>query len=320
MLQLTIDWNPSPELFKIGALSIRYYGLMFVVAFLLGIQIMKKIYKNEGVPVEYVDSLFMFTVIATLVGARLGEVFFYSWDSYKNNLIEVFLPIAKSPNGSIFGIIDGYEFVGFRGLASHGAAIGIIIAMILYRRKYKYKSLLWIMDRVVIPVISGAVFVRLGNLMNSEIVGKVTDSAIGFRFIRNDIGKREAMRITGSDNFEKAYQLIGNSSNYKNVLESIPFRYPTQLFEAISYAGVFLILWFIYWKTDKKDKPGFLFGMLMILLWSVRFFIEFYKEAQVEGREDWVMGLNTGQLLSIPMVLVGLYFVFRKVKTEEVKR
>lgn len=319
MLQLTIDWNPSPELFKIGALSIRYYGLMFVVAFLLGIQIMKKIYKNEGVPVEYVDSLFMFTVIATLVGARLGEVFFYSWDSYKNNLIEVLLPIAKSPNGSIFGIIDGYEFVGFRGLASHGATIGIIIAMILYRRKYKYKSLLWIMDRVVIACISGAVFVRLGNLMNSEIVGKVTDSAIGFRFIRNDIGKGEAMRITGADNYEKAYQLIGNSSNYKNVLESIPFRYPTQLFEAISYAGVFLILWFIYWKTDKKDKPGFLFGMLMILLWSVRFFIEFYKEAQVEGREDWVMGLNTGQLLSIPMVLVGLYFVFRKVKTEVTK-
>ncbi len=311
MLQLTIDWNPSPEIFKIGALSIRYYGLMFVVAFLLGIQIMKKIYKDEGVPLEYVDSLFMYIVIATLLGARLGEVFFYSWDSYKNNLLEVFLPIAKSPNGSMFGFIKGYEFVGFAGLASHGAAIGIVVAMLLYRRKYKYKSLLWILDRVVISVASGAVFVRLGNLMNSEIVGKVTDSTIGFRFIRSDIGKREVMNITSSDSFEKGYKLLANSSNYKNVLENIPFRYPTQLIESMSYIGVFLILWFIYWKTDKKNKPGFLFGMFMILLWSIRFVVEFLKKAQVDERGEWLM--NTGQILSIPMVLIGIYFVFRKV-------
>ncbi|MCK5814912.1 MAG: prolipoprotein diacylglyceryl transferase [Flavobacteriaceae bacterium] len=317
MLHLTIDWNLSPELFKIGSLSIRYYGLMFVVAFLLGIQIMKKIYKNEGVPIEYVDSLFMYVVIATLLGARLGDVFFYSWDSYKNNLIEILLPIAKSPNGSILGIIKGYEFVGFRGLASHGAAIGVVVAMFLYRRKYKYKSLLWILDRIVIGVASGAVFVRIGNLMNSEIIGKVTDSAIGFRFIRNDIGQREAMQITGADSYEKAYGLIENSSNYQQVLESIPFRYPTQIFESLSYAGVFLILWFIYWKTDKKDKPGFLFGMFMLLLWTVRFFVEFLKEAQVADREDWVLGLNTGQLLSIPMIAVGLYFVFRKTLKEK---
>jgi phosphatidylglycerol:prolipoprotein diacylglycerol transferase len=311
MLQLTIDWNPSPEIFKIGSLSIRYYGLMFVVAFLLGIQIMKKIYKDEGVPLEYVDSLFMYVVIATLLGARLGEVFFYSWDSYKNNLLEVFLPIAKSPNGSMFGFIKGYEFVGFAGLASHGAAIGIVVAMLLYRRKYKYKSLLWILDRVVISVASGAVFVRLGNLMNSEIVGKVTDSAIGFRFIRSDIGKREVMNITSSDSFEKGYKLLANSSNYKNVLENIPFRYPTQLIESMSYIGVFLILWFIYWKTDKKNKPGFLFGMFMILLWSIRFVVEFLKKAQVDERGEWL--INTGQILSIPMVLIGIYFVFRKV-------
>ncbi|MDT0552161.1 prolipoprotein diacylglyceryl transferase [Urechidicola vernalis] len=314
MLQLAIDWNPSPELFNIGSLSIRYYGLMFVVAFLLGIQIMKKIYKNENLPVEYVDSLFMYTVIATLLGARLGDVFFYSWDYYQNNLIEILLPIKESASDSLFGIIKGYKFVGFAGLASHGAAIGIVVAMVLYRRKYNYKSLLWILDRVVISVASGAVFVRLGNLMNSEIVGKVTDSTLGFRFIRNDIGKGEAMRITGSDSYEKAYQLIANSSNYKQVLQDIPLRYPTQLFESLSYVGVFLILWYFYWKTDKKDKPGFLFGMFMILLWTVRFFIEFLKEAQVDERGEWA--LNTGQLLSIPMVLVGLYFVFRKVKTE----
>ncbi|MDC9722741.1 MAG: prolipoprotein diacylglyceryl transferase [Urechidicola sp.] len=314
MLQLAIDWNPSPELFKIGAISIRYYGLMFVIAFLLGIQIMKKIYKSESVPVEYVDSLFMYTVVATLLGARLGDVFFYSWDYYQNNLVEILLPIAKDSNGSIFGFIDGYKFVGFAGLASHGAAIGIVIAMILYRRKYNYKSLLWILDRVVITVASGAVFVRLGNLMNSEIVGKVTNSDFGFRFIRNDIGKSEAMEITGSKTYERAYELIETSAQYKQILADIPLRYPTQLFESIGYICVFLVLWFVYWKTDKKNKPGFLFGVFMILLWAVRFVIEFFKEAQVEGREDLLFGLNTGQLLSIPMIIVGVYFVLRKTK------
>ena len=314
MIQLGIDWNPSPEIFKIGSLPIRYYGLMFVAAFLLGIQIMKKIYKSENVDEDKVDSLFMYVVLATLIGARLGEVFFYSWDSYKNNLIEIFLPIAKDPNGSIFGFINGYTFTGFAGLASHGAAIGIIVAMILYRRKHKYKSVMWILDRIVIPVASGAALVRLGNLMNSEIVGKVTNSDFGFRFIRNDISKRQAMELTNSGNYETGYQLIGNSLNYRNVLESIPFRHPTQIYESLSYVCVFFILWFVYWKTDKKNKSGFLFGLFMVLLWSIRLVIEFFKEAQIQEREDWVSVLNTGQLLSIPMILVGLYFMFREIK------
>jgi prolipoprotein diacylglyceryl transferase len=312
MLQLALDWNPSPEIFRIGPLPIRYYGLMFVIAFLLGIQIMKKIYKNENVAEEHVDSLFMYVVIATLVGARLGEVFFYNWDSYKNNLIEILLPIAKNPNGTLFGFIEGYSFVGYAGLASHGAAIGIIVAMLLYRRKYKYKSVLWILDRIVVPVASGAMFVRLGNFMNSEIVGKITDSPLGVKFIRSDIGKNEAMRITNKNNYEDAYQLIGNSSNYKEVLASVPARYPTQLFEALSYLGVFIILWFVYWKTDKKEKPGYLFGLFMVLLWSVRLFIEFFKEGQGGIESMFNLGLNTGQLLSIPMILVGFYFMFRK--------
>lgn len=225
------------------------------------------------------------------------------------------MPIAKNPNGSIFGLIDGYSFIGFAGLASHGAAIGVIVAMYFYRRKYKYKTMLWILDRVVIPVASGAIFVRLGNLMNSEIVGKVTGSDFGFKFIRNDIGKSQAMRITGENTYEKAYQLIEQSSKYRSVLEGIPARYPTQLFEAFGYVCVFLTLWFVYWKTDKKEKAGYLFGLFLVLLWSVRFVIEFFKEAQIEARgDDWILGLNTGQLLSIPMILVGLYFMFRKKK------
>ena len=314
MLQLGIDWNPSPEIFRIGSLPIRYYGLMFVAAFLLGIRIMKKIYKNEGVSEDYIDSLFMYVVLATLIGARLGEVFFYSWDKFKDNLIEIFLPIAKDPNGNLFGFIEGYTFTGFTGLASHGAAVGIIVAMMLYRRKYKYKSLLWILDRIVIPVASGAAFVRLGNLMNSGIIGKETGSNFGFRFIRDHFSKRDAMTITNTNDYEKAYDLIGSSVKYKHYLAEVPLRYPTQIFESFSYVCVFLILWFVYWKTDKKEKPGYLFGLFMVLLWSVRFVIEFFKEAQIAEREDWVSILNTGQLLSIPMVLVGLYFMFRKVK------
>ncbi len=311
MLQTIIDWNPSPELFKLGGFSVRYYGLMFVIAFMLGIQLMKRIYKEEGLPVEYVDSLFMYTVIATLVGARLGEVFFYSWDSYKDNLIEIILPIAENPDKSMFfGLIKGYEFVGFAGLASHGAAIGIITAMILYRRKYKYKSTLWILDRVVITVASGAVFIRLGNLMNSEIVGKVTNGNFGFRFIRNDISKYQAMNITGTNDPEKAYKLIETSAKYKDILEGVPVRYPTQLIESFGYLCVFVVLYYIYWKTNKRNKTGYLFGVFMVMLWSLRFIIEFFKEAQVDARGEWV--LNTGQWLSIPLILVGFYFIFRK--------
>jgi len=306
MIALTVTWNPSPEIFNLFGLSVRYYGLMFVIAFILGAYLLKKIYRNEGVNEEHVESLFMYVVVATILGARLGEVFFYSWDYYSQHLIEILLPI-KEINGS-------WEFIGFRGLASHGAAIGIILGMYIYTRKYTYKSWIWILDRIVIPVASGAVFVRIGNLMNSEIVGKITNSPIGFQFIRDKYSKYEVMRITKVKDPDKAFDLIQNSPRFKEYLANVPFRYPTQIFESLSYAIIFVILWSVYWKTDKKDKPGYIFGLFMVLLWSVRFVIEFFKEAQIEAREDWVGILNTGQLLSIPMILVGFYFMFRKVK------
>ncbi|MCF6279355.1 MAG: prolipoprotein diacylglyceryl transferase [Flavobacteriaceae bacterium] len=314
MLQLGIDWNPSPEIVNIFGLSIRYYGLMFVIAFLLGLKIMKKFYKNEGVSEEYIDPLFMYVVLATLIGARLGEVFFYSWDSFKHRPLEIFLPIAKDANGTLFGFIEGWTFTGFTGLASHGAIIGIIVALFLYRRKYIYKSVLWIIDRVAIPAALGSAFVRFGNLMNSEIIGKVTNSNFGFRFIRDHFSKREAMSITNTNDYEKAYDLIGSSVKYKHYLAEVPLRYPTQILEALSYVCVFLILWFVYWKTDKKEKAGYLFGLFMVLFWSIRFVIEFFKEWQGGLETIFKINLNTGQLLSIPMILVGLYFMFRKSK------
>jgi prolipoprotein diacylglyceryl transferase len=274
MSLLSINWDPSPILFQIGPIAIRYYSLMFVIAFLLGIFIEKKLYKNDGVSVELVDSIFIYTVVATLLGARLGDVFFYSWDYYKNHLLEILLPVKFDP----------FRFTGFRGLASHGAAIGIIIAMFLFKKyKLPQKSILWILDRVVIPVAIGGAFVRIGNLMNSEIVGKYTGTDYGFIFLRHQ--------------------------DEHGVLDTLP-RHPTQIYEALSYVVVFAVLWFIYWKTDKRKKEGYLFGIFMVLLWSVRFIIEFFKIAQLEEREVW--SLNTGQLLSIPMILVGLYFVFRE--------
>ncbi len=312
---LGVHWNPSPEIVNIFGISVRYYGLMFVVTFILGAYLLKKIYKNEKVNIDYIEPLFMYVVLATIIGARLGEVFFYSWDYYQNHLIEILLPIKGQEGASmLFGLIKGYEFIGFRGLASHGAAIGIVVAMYFYTKKYTYKPLLWILDRIVIPVASGAAFVRIGNLMNSEIIGKVTNSNFGFRFIREKYNMYEAMHITKAKTAEKAYDLIENSPRFKQYLADVPLRYPTQLFESFSYAIIFAILWFVYWKTTKKNKSGFIFGLFMVLLWSVRLVIEIFKEPQIDNLDYYFGVFNTGQLLSIPMILIGFYFMFRSKK------
>ena len=277
---LSITWDPSLGI-DLGFFIIRWYSLMFVAAFIVGLRLMKKIYTEEKIPLEKLDTLFMYTFISMLVGMRLGEVFFYSWDYYKNNLLEIILPIKRAAGESaIFGLIEGWKFTGYTGFASHGAAIAIIIAMYWYSRKHLNKSLLYILDRMAIVTALGASFVRLGNFFNSEIYGKPTGSNFGVIFKSSDA-------------------------------EMLP-RHPTQLYEALCYLILFIVLWKFYWKTDKKQKKGFLFGIFMIGLWSARFFIEFFKEAQVDGREDWVLNsLNTGQVLSIPLILIGCWLVFR---------
>ena len=300
---LSIDWNFNPDLFKIGSFPIKYYSLMYVLAFVVGLQVMKHIYKKDKISLEKLDSLFIYTVIAMLIGARVGHYLFYEEDY---TLAEVFLPFKLNP----------FQYTGFRGLASHGAAIGIIIAMIFYSKKVVKKPLLWVLDRLVIPTALGAMFIRLGNLFNSEIVGKATGTDFGFKFIRNDISEYKAMSITGAKNINKAYDLIANSSNYRDVLMDVPNRYPTQIYEAVGYLLTFFILWFLYWKTDKKQQLGYLFGLFMVLLWSMRFVIEFYKEWQGGIETLFNINLNTGQLLSIPLVLVGLFFMVRKGKKQ----
>ncbi len=300
-LLLAIDWNFNPDLFKLGSFPIKYYSLMYVLGFVLGLQIMKRIYKKDGVSLDKLDPLFIYTIIAMLIGARLGHYLFYEEDY---TLAEVFLPFKLNP----------FEYTGFQGLASHGATIGIMLAMFFYAKRIIKKPFLWILDRMVIPSALVAALVRLGNLFNSEIVGKPTGTDFGFKFIRNDISEYQAIQKTGAKTVEKAYDLIANSSRFKEVLAEVPNRYPTQLYEALGYILTFGILWYIYWKTDKKQNLGFLFGLFMVLLWSIRFVVEFFKEWQ-GGLEEWVdfgVQLNTGQWLSIPLVLVGFFFMFKK--------
>lgn len=267
MHALQIVWDPSKGI-DLGFFTLHYYSMMWIVAFILGLQIMKRIYKNENQTNESLDSLFIYSVVGIMLGARLGHVIFYQSELISQDFFSIFLPFRFKPE---------FEFTGFQGLASHGAAIGMIIAMYLYNKKVLHKSVLWILDRVVVPVASGAVFVRIGNFINSEIVGKPTDASYGVIFKQND------------EDFG---------------------RHAAQLYEAGLYVFVFLILLYFYWKTKKSEQQGFLFGLFLLLLMTVRFFVEFVKEPQNPGKENWIFGLNTGQMLSIPFILIGLYFMF----------
>ncbi len=313
MYFLGITWNPSETLFNIGPLQIKYYNLLWIAAFAIGWFLMKRIFFNEKKSIEQLDSLFIYTVLATMLGARLGHVFFYDWAYYSTHLLEILLPIRESPEGSLFGFINGYEFTGFTGLASHGAAIGIIIGMFLYVRKYPEFKVLWILDRIVIPVAIGAFCVRLGNFFNSEIVGKQTDESFVFatRFIRDGISKGQAMSWTKEKTVNAAYNAIESNPQFSEYLAKVPYKHPAQLYEGVAYIFVFLILYYFYWKTDKKNKPGFLFGTFLVLLWGIRFFVEFVKERQNELDESFTLAI--GQMLSIPFILIGLYFIFRPV-------
>ena len=164
MYLLEITWNPADTLFKIGFLQIKYYNLLWIIAFALGWYIMKRIFLNEKKTVQELDSLFIYTVVATMLGARLGHVFFYDWEYYSSHLVEILLPIRERAGSALFGFINGYEFTGFTGLASHGAAIGIIIGMYLYCRKHKGFKMLWILDRVSDPGIYRSVLCSPGEL------------------------------------------------------------------------------------------------------------------------------------------------------------
>lgn len=302
----SIVWNPS-EGIDLGFFMIRYYSLMFVIAFGLGWYIMKHIFVREGETIEKLDSLFIWMVVATLAGARLGHVFFYDWEYFRNNLLEIFLPVRFEPS---------FHFTGFTGLASHGAAISIIVAMYFYSKNILQKPQLWILDRIVIPVASGAIFVRIGNFFNSEIIGKETTSTFGIQFIRDYFSPRDAVNATQIADPKEAYAAIATDPKFTTLLEQVPAKHPTQLYEAFCYVFVFAILFFLYWKTDVRKKSGYLFGLFLILLFSVRIIVESVKESQ-GGFESALGLLSTGQWLSIPFIVTGLYFVYTAKQIKE---
>jgi prolipoprotein diacylglyceryl transferase len=283
MILFKIDWAPNEVFLNLGPLTIYWYSVMFIIAFSLGYYIVQKIYINDNKPVALVEPLFIYVVFGTLLGARLGEVFFYNWDYFQNNLVEILLPIKNDSNSSmLFGLIDGYKFVGYRGLASHGATIGIITAMFIYKFKFKYDSVLWIFDRIVIPISIGGMFVRIGNFFNSEIVGNYTNSNFGVVF--------------------------------KNNGEIFP-RHPAQLYEAFGYLLLFILLWNIYWKTDLKKYKGFIFGLFLTYLFTIRFLVEYVKESQ-GGFEESLGILSTGQWLSVPFILIGIILMIYSRKNQ----
>jgi len=265
MHALKIYWDPIKSI-NLGFFELHFYSLMWIIAFILGFQITKRIWKNENQSSESLDSLFIYSVLGIMIGARLGHVIFYQPELFGEDFFSIFLP---------FKFKGGFEFTGFQGLASHGAAIGMIISMYLFNKKILKKSILWILDRVVVATALGAVFVRIGNFINSEIIGKYTNSDFGVVF--RQLGETEP-------------------------------RHPAQLYEAFCYIFVFITLLYFYWKTNKSKQEGFLFGLFLVFLWTIRFFVEFIKEAQVDERAEWA--LNTGQWLSIPFILIGLYFMF----------
>lgn len=269
-----INWNPDPEIVNIFGISIRYYGLLFVSGLILCIYILGWIYKRENIPVKNLDKLTIYSLIGILVGARLGHCLFYEPSYYLSHPLEMILPVTFPPDG-------GIKFIGYQGLASHGGVLGILIALYFYYRKTKH-SMIDTMD--LIAVVAGVLFgfIRLGNFMNSEIIGMPTTKSWGVIFAQVD---------------------------------NVP-RHPAQLYESISYFIIFAIMMILYKKLRNRVRSGFIFGIGTVLFFTARFLIEFLKENQVGFEEG--MALNMGQLLSVPFTVMGIGFIIyglRKTKS-----
>ena len=262
-----IHWNIDEELFSIGSFGIRYYSLCWLLAFALSYILMLKVFKREGKTQDQLDQLSIYIFLGTLIGARLGHCLFYEFSYYIQHPLEMILPFQKTA--------EGWKMTGFQGLASHGAAIGILTSLYLYSRKTN-TNFVWIADRLVLVVPLAGAAVRLGNFFNSEIIGKPVESDLPWAVV-----------------FER--------------VDMIP-RHPAQLYEAIGYVILFLILWSMYQK-NVKPRAGLFFGIFLTVLFSIRLFVELFKENQ-EAFESTML-LNMGQLLSIPFILIGLYLIFR---------
>ncbi|MCM1369923.1 MAG: prolipoprotein diacylglyceryl transferase [Candidatus Amulumruptor caecigallinarius] len=254
-----IIWNADPVLFSLGPLAVRWYSLAFAAGFLIGYSIEAKMYKHEGAPERWLGILLLYTMVATIVGARLGHVFFYEWDFY-----------SQHP-AKIFRIWEG-------GLASHGGTIAMIIALFIFARFVAHKPASWVFDKMVIPIALVAGLIRLGNLMNSEIYGGPTDLPWGFVFVRDGA--------------------------------TMPMH-PTQIYEALCYFALFALLMWMYWKKNLQERPWMITGIFFLGIFVPRFLIEYVKNVQVSSEYEMIAryGMNLGQMLSIPFIIIGVVLV-----------
>ena len=283
-----IDWQPHIEAFQIGSFGVRWYALLWAIGLIAAYFIVRKLYRHQGISADKFDPLFLYCFLGILIGARLGHCLFYEPDYYLGSLqgvIEMFLPVKILPDGS-------WKYHGYAGLASHGGAIGCLIGMLIYAKRNRVRFLT-VLDNVCIATPMTACCIRLGNLMNSEIIGRPTDVSWAFLFHTND-----AM-VNGV----------------------IVPRHPAQLYEALAYLLIFVLLVTVYWMRSRTSVQnarvgtGLYFGLCLTLIFTFRFFIEFIKKEQVEFEKG--MALDMGQLLSIPFILVGLYFVIRSIRTSK---
>lgn len=268
-----VTWTASPVLID-SFVTVRWYGLMFAIGFLFGYEVVWREFRHEGAPEKWVGTLFIYVVVATIVGARLGHVFFYDWGYYSQHLSE----IPKIWEG---------------GLASHGGVLAIMIALWFYSRYVSHRSYLWILDRVVVPVGLVAALIRVGNLMNHEIYGAATDVPWAFAFVTN---VNQWMR--GAD-----------------PVFSAP-SHPTQIYEALCYLVTCVVCMVMYWRHNLQERPGLIFGVFMLGIFVPRFFIEYVKNVQepweLAMRSTW--GIDQGQLLSIPFIVMGLWLAVRAMR------
>jgi phosphatidylglycerol---prolipoprotein diacylglyceryl transferase len=265
---LVIPWDVNPEIIRVGSFAVRWYGLFFASSFLFGYIIMNKIFKNENLDETVLDRLTIYMALGTIIGARLGHCLFYEPGYYFTHPLEILM-------------------IWHGGLASHGAGVGILLALWYFAKKEK-KDYFWVMDRIAIVVALSGFFIRMGNLMNSEIYGVETTVPWGFVFLRNN--------------------------------EAVP-KHPTQIYEALAYLAIFILLYRLYWSKKGEHIQGVLVSLVFILIFTARFFIEFLKEDQVAFESS--MKINMGQLLSIPYFLLGvagLIWSIRNNKRAVIKR
>lgn len=283
-----ITWTANPNLYD-GFVTVRWYGLMFAIGFIVGYYIVSRIFKHEGAPERWLAPLFFYVVIATIVGARLGHVFFYEPKHYLQHPID------------IFKVWEG-------GLASHGGTLGIIIAIFLYSHYVTKKSALWTFDRLAVPIGFVAALIRFGNLMNHEIYGSPTNLPWGFKFISNHT-------IPNIEPHTSYLEQFAHGATPTPEYFTDPCH-PTQIYEALCYLLVFALCMWLYWRRNAQERPGLILGVFLIGIFVSRFFIEFVKDIQV-GWETSLrnsIGLDQGQLLSIPFIIAGIWLVVRALR------